>query len=261
MTPPPAFRTLILASVALLPFLAPHSLEGQRTPWEVEAQVGGSFFFGNRDQTIFSTRGGIQRADSLFESATEFRFNYGTQTNDEGETSVSARSWSAGTELDFRPGERWVPFVSGNMESSFERRIALRYDTGAGLKMSFQDSENRRNRIDFGLQILAERTYARDEGGGSVPDEVSLTRWASNFRFRRQIFGDRLYVDSNNTYRPVFDSFGTFRMSSHNSFSYDLTEVVALRFSVRADYDSRQRDRGADTNYDGRSEISIVASF
>lgn len=261
MTLPLPIRTLAFVVVAVLPLLFPPVLEGQRTPWQVEAQVGGSFFFGNRDQTNFSTRGGIERADSLFESATEFRFNYGTQTNDAGETSISARSWTAGTELDFRPGERWVPFVSGTMESSFERRIALRYDTGAGLKMSFQDPDNRRNRIDFGLQILAERTYARDEGGGSVPDEVSLTRWSSNFRLRRQIFDDRLYIDSNNSYRPVFDSFGTFRMSSNNSFSYDLTEVIALRFSVRANYDSRQRDRGADTNYDGRSEISIVASF
>jgi hypothetical protein len=252
---------LVLATVVVVPLVAPGPAEGQRNPWRVEGQLGGSFLFGNQDQTNFSTRGAIERADSLFESSTEFRFNYGTQTDDEGVTSVSARSWTATTELDFRPGERWVPFVTGTMHSSFERRIALRYDTGAGLKMSFQDPDNRRNRIDFGLSILAERTYAREGGRGGTPEEVSLTRWSSSFRLRRQVFSQRLYVDSNNSYRPVFDSFGTFRMSSNNSFSYDLTEIIALRFSVRASYDSRQKERGADTNYDGRSEISIVARF
>ncbi len=241
-------------------FLGSGELWGQSTPWSVEGELGGSFFFGNRDQTNFSTRAEIERADSLFESSTEFRFLYGTQTNDEGITSVSARSWGAASQLDFRPEALWQPFVSGSIESSFERRIALRYDTGAGLQVSFRDPENSRNRIDFAMSILAERTYAR-EAVGDDDDEASLTRWSSNLRVRRALFGDRLYFDTNNSYRPVFDSFATFRLNSNNSLSFELTEVIALRFSVRTEYDSRAVERGADTNYDGRTEVSVVVRF
>ncbi len=256
----PAVSPALLA-ILILPLAMPEAVFAQRAPWSVEGQLGGSFFFGNRDQTNFSTRAEIQRADSLFESSTEFRFLYGTQTNDDGITSVSARSWGAASQLDFRPDAPWQPFVSGSIESSFERRIALRYDTGAGLQVSSRDPDNRRNRIDFSVSILAERTYARDGGRADTADDVSLTRWSSSLRIRRGILDNRLAVDTNNSYRPVFDSFGNFRLSSRNSLSYDLTEVVALRFSVRADYDSRARERGADTNYDGRTEVSVVARF
>lgn len=266
--PPP-----IRASVRLAPclalvagllagtFLAPAAAEAQRSPWNVQGQLGGSFFFGNRDQTHFSTRAGIERADSLFESSTEFRFLYGTSTNDDGVTSVSARSWAASSQLDFRPNDRWQPFVSGSIDSSFERRIALRYDTGAGVKMAFRDPDNRNNRVDFSVQILAERTYAREGARGGTPPDVSLTRWSSSLRVRRAVLDGRLRLDTNNSYTPVFDSFGNFRLSSNNSLSYDLTEVIALAFSVRTSYDSRAMDRGARSNHDGRSEVSIIARF
>ncbi len=249
-----------ILALALGLLLAPTAVAGQSDVWTVEGQLGGSFFFGNRDQTHFSTRAAIERADSLFESSTEFRFLYGTATDDEGVTAVSARSWGAASQLDFRPESRWQPFVSGSIESSFERRIALRYDTGAGLKMAFRDPDNRRNRIDFSLAVLSERTYARD-GELETPEEVSLGRWSSTLRVRWASFDDRLRLDTNNSYRPVFDSFGNFRMSSRNSLSYDLTEVVALSFNTQVSYDSRAEERGADSNYDGRTEVSVIARF
>lgn len=253
------FCTLAVA-VVTIPLVA-EGLEAQRSPWKVEAEFGGSHFFGNREQTNVSTGGEIQRADSVFESSTTFRFNYGTTTNDEGESLLSRRSWTARAELSFRPRERWQPFVSGEMHSSYERRTALRYDTGAGLKMSFQDAQNRRNRIDFALQVMAERAYARVGARGGTPDDVALARWSSTLRVRRSILDNRLSLDSNNAYNPVFDALGTFRMSSRNSFSYSLTEVLRLRFGVRANYDSRQKLRGSDTNWDGTSEVTLVAQF
>lgn len=265
----PIWATLVLLLLPLFSGFGPEGstvggvgdLYAQSVPWSVEGQLGGSFFFGNRDQTNFSTRAEIERADSLFESTTEFRFLYGTQTDDEGVTSVSARSWGAASQLDFRPEAPWQPFVGGSIESSFERRIALRYDTGAGFKVSFRGEDGSRNRVDFSVSILAERTYARETADQDREDEVSLTRWSSTFRVRRGFFDDRLYLDTNNRYRPVFDSFATFRLNSDNSLSYELTEVVALRFSVQTEYDSRAVERGADTNYDGRTEVSVVARF
>ncbi len=236
----------------------PTSVAAQTNDWKVEGELGGAVFFGNREQTQFSTRMVVERADELFESASDFRFSYGVATDSEGVREINRRSWSASTSLDFRPEERWRPSVSGRMESAFERRIALRYNAGAGMRVSWD--RDRRNRVDFSLSILAERTYAR-EGGRGTPDEVSLARWSSNFRVRRSYFDDRFSIDSNNTYRPVFDSFGNFTLSSRNSFSLGLTEVIALRFSVSTEYDSGALDRGADTNRDGQVQVTMVAQF
>jgi hypothetical protein len=226
--------------------------------WSVEAEVGGSVFFGNRPQTQFTAKSEIERSDPLFESNTQFQFTYGVSENNDGVVTVSRRSWTALSSLDFRPEDRWRPFVSGRMESSFERRIALRYDAGAGVKLDSQTDRN--NRTEFSLSLLAERTYGRTEGTVSSEDG-SLARWSSNLRIRRTLWGDRVSVDLRNGYRPVFDAFGNFTLSNQGTFSLGLTEVVALRLTLRTDYDSGAVDRGASTNHDGRVQISIVAQF
>jgi hypothetical protein len=234
------------------------ALEAQSQDWKAEGELGGNFFYGNREQAQLSTRLLVERADSLFESQSVFRFNYGEATNSDGVREVNRRNWSAAASLDFRPEERYRPFVSGRMESAFERRIALRYNAGAGARVSW--TRDRRNRIDLSASILAERTYARD-GGRGTEEDVGLARWSSDLRIRRSYFDDRFSLDSNNSYRPVFDSFGNFTLSTRNAFSYNLSEVVALRITVVTEYDSGATDRGADTNRDGQVQVTIVARF
>jgi hypothetical protein len=261
---PTLHLSLVAVALLLATTVVPQDAEAQRARTNISANLGGDFSFGNRDQTNFSTRGGISRADSLFESSTSFRYNYQTRTNDEGETRVSRRAWTADAELSFRPRERWQPVVTGEVHSSYERRIALRYDTGAGVKMSHQDPDNpRRNRIDVSLTVLAERTYARERSGGAALDgvDVSLTRWSGNIRVRRDVLGDRFSIDSRNSYRPVFDSFGRFRVQSINSIDYSLTDTFVLGFEVRTNFDSTAKERGANKNYDGYTEISLGARF
>lgn len=254
----PTLAALALAALGL--GTAPDAAAARQAAqdWRVEGELGGSFFFGNREQTQFLTRAQVERADSLFESQSEFRFSYGQSTNEDGEREVTRRSWSAASSLDFRPRERYRPFVSGRMESAFERRIALRYSAGTGMRVTFE--HDRRNRIDLSFAIQAERTYGR-EGASGTPEDVSLARWSSSLRVRRSYFANRFSLDSNNSYRPVFDSFGNYTLASRNSLSYDLTEVVAIRLSYLLDYDSGAVERGARTNRDGQVQVTLVARF
>lgn len=253
-------RLLLLPALAGVLLLggAPGEASAQSRDWKAEGELGGNFFYGNREQAQLSSRILVERADSLFESQSIFRFNYGEATNRDGVREVNRRNWSAAASLDFRPMERYRPFVSGRMESAFERRIALRYNAGAGMRVSW--TRDRRNRVDLSASILAERTYAR-EGGRGTEEDVGLARWSSDLRIRRAYFDNRFSLDSNNSYRPVFDSFGNFTLSTRNAFSYNFTEVVALRFTVVTDYDSGAVDRGAETNRDGQLQVTIVARF
>jgi hypothetical protein len=226
--------------------------------WKVEGELGGSFFFGNREQVQFTTRAEVERADSLFESATELRFTYGEAENQDGIREINRRSWVANSSLDFRPQERVRPFVSGRLESSFERRIALRYNAGTGLRLISE--RDRRNRIELAVAIQAERTFARD-GDDDGLEDLNVARISSDFRVRRTFFSDRLSIDSNTSYRPVFDSFGNFTLSNRNAISYDLTQVLAIRYSILTEYDSGALDRGARTNRDGQMQVTLVARF
>lgn len=254
----PILSVILTLSVFL--FLAPSPVSGQdgSEEWKVEGELGGSFFFGNREQIQFATRAEVERADTLFESATELRFAYGEAENQDGVREVNRRAWMAASALDFRPHERWRPFVSGRIESSFERRIALRYNAGTGVRLSWE--QDRRNRVELSVAVQAERTFAREEVQTDA-EEVSLARISSSFRVRRTFFSDRFSVDSNSSYRPVFDSFGNFTLSSRNALSYDLTEVLAIRYSILTEYDSGARERGARTNRDGQMQVTLVARF
>lgn len=256
----PTVSALWVLSVVFLGVLlpAPGAAQAGSDEWKVEGELGGSFFFGNREQVQFATRAEVERADSLFESATELRFAYGEAENQDGVREVNRRAWMAATALDFRPNERWRPFVSGRIESSFERRIALRYNAGTGVRLSWE--RDRRNRVELSVAVQAERTFAREEAVTEV-DEVSLARLSSSVRVRRTFFTDRLALDSQTSYRPVFDSFGNFTLSNRNAISYDLTQVLAIRYSILADYDSGARARGARTNRDGQMQLTLVARF
>jgi hypothetical protein len=246
----------------LLPGIGARPAEAQRPaevkPWKADLELGGNVFFGNRDQSQLSTRALVERADSLFEASTEFRFSYGESTNRDEIREVNRRNWSAASSLDFRPQSQFRPFVSGRMESAFERQIALRYNAGAGLRMRWE--RNRENRVDLSVALLAERTYARDDLGG-MEDDVGLARWSSNLRVRRGYLNNRLGFDSNTSYQPVFDAFGNYTLSTRNAVSLGVTQVVALRVSLLTEYDSGALDRGAKTNRDGQLEISVAAKF
>ena len=226
--------------------------------WSVEGSVGGMLSFGSSQQTSFSSEIELERSDDMFESSTDFSFDYGVSTDSEGVTQLHERAWSAAGGLTFRPGHVVSPFVSGRMSSSYRRNIALRYDAGAGLRVA--RVEDRRNRIDFSLQVLAERTYSRGDGGG-LDEEVSLTRWSSELRVRRTVWEDRVALDTRNRYRPVFDEIGNFTLSSNNSATLQVTDVIGLRFGFVINHDSRAVSRGADTNRDGQVTVSIVAGF
>jgi hypothetical protein len=258
------FRLLIAAALALsCGTLMPAdriSAQAPGTQLEVQTEFGGTVLFGNRQQSLVTTRTEIDFVNWAFESSNEFRFTYGVAQDSEGVSQLNRRSWVVRTSMDLRPEGRWRPFVSGRAESVFERRIALRYDAGSGIK--YDNRIDRNNRIEFSMAVLAERTYRRgDTNASSALDQVSLGRWSSDLRIRRTFFDDRLGIDFRNQYRPVFDALGNYVFVSRNSFTMDLTEVLGLRFSFQSEYDSGARERGADTNHDGQIQVTVIASF
>lgn len=226
--------------------------------WTIELELGGTLYFGNRQQSQVSTRTEIGMRDSAVEIASDLRFTYGVSTDSEGVTQVNRRSWIADNTVDFRPGAQWRPFLAARIESALERRIDRRYQAGTGLK--YDNQINRNNRTEFSLAILAERTRRRVTSG-SPPEEGDVGRLSSELRIRRTFFEDRFGIDLQNAYRPVFDELGNFIVSSRNSLTFSLTEVVGLRFALRTEFDSGAKDRGADTNYDGDVQVSIALEF
>ncbi len=247
-------RTLVWAG--LLSLLWPGIGGAQEKRWSVEAEMGAAVFFGNTSQTTFTTRGKAERSDSTFELTTEYAFNYGETTGEDGRSFVNKRSWLVGTSLDFRR-MRWVsPYLFGRLESSLEKRIGRRYNAGAGGRFRFVRSP--RSRVDLRVAILAEHTRSLD---GADADVETLARWSGELQMRRSLSGGRVVLSSVATYSPVFDRFANFVVESESSVAFKLSEVVSLKLSLVDNYDSGARGRGARTNNDGQVFFSVLSSF
>jgi len=257
---PNSIRASFVAALFVLLVASPISIAGQeRTPgWEFETELGGSLYFGNRPQSQFSTTSSIDRISRGFDAGTKFRFTVAVAEDSEGEVALNRRSWGIENTLGLRPNGTWQPFLTTRLESSFERRIDLRYDGGVGIRVDHQT--DRHNRTEFSIALLAERTFER--GSNGADGEIgTLARWYSDMRVRRTFIDNRVALDLRNNYRPVFDAFGNYTLSSQNAVTFGLNDTLGFRFNLRGDFDSRAKDRGARTNLDTQVTFSVVATF
>jgi len=222
----------------------------------VEGELGASVFFGNTEQSTFTTRASTSRADSTLELSAQVLFNYGESSTESGEDFVSKRSWDLQGSLDYHPLARFSPFIFGKAESSLERKIDFRYSGGAGGKLTAARSD--RGRLDVSVAALLEQTFVRDAPPSA---DQTLARWSVRLRGNRELSEGRINFSTVNFFRPVFDDPGDFVFESTSSFSFTVTDAVTLKLSFVDTYDSEATARGADTNNDGQIFFSVLSTF
>jgi hypothetical protein len=224
--------------------------------WSLESEIGASVFFGATDQTTVAVGIGLDQKSSRFQLENDLSYLYGEASDEVGETFVNKRSWSLGSNLDYR-GFSWVnPYVFAGALSSLEKAIEIRYKGGAGAKLTVLDSEA--SRLSFALAALAERTVERSSENG---DSEILARWAGEFHLHRGFSGGRTALEAKANYSPVFDQSDNYTVTAESSIAFKLSEIISLRLSVVDNYDSRAKDRGARDNNDGRVLFSVLSSF
>ena len=224
--------------------------------WSFEGEVGASVFFGATDQTTVATKIGLDRKGPRFELENDLSYLYGEATGEAGNTFVNKRSWSVGSNLDYR-GFSWVnPYMFGSTLSSLEKAIEVRYQGGAGAKFTALDSDA--TRLGFAVAVLAERTKERSANNG---DSETLARWKGEFDFRKSFAEGRTVFKAKADYNPVFDEFANYTIGAESSIAFKLSEIVSLKLSLVDSYDSRAEDRGALDNNDGRILFSVLSSF
>lgn len=224
--------------------------------WDVQSEVSGSFFFGNTEQTLFSTRGAVGRSDSTIALKSDVRFTYGETTDEEGQDAVTKRAWLATLNLDLQPYAWTSPFLIGTLETSLEKRIDLRYSAGFGNK--FVVLRNDRSHVDLSVALLGEwSTFA-----GTPPSGVdeSLVRWSARVKLQHEL-GERLTLRSETSYRPEVASAARYTMTSNSNVGYRMRRWATLQLGFLGNYDSEARSRGARTNNDGQMIVGVVGAW
>jgi len=224
--------------------------------WTIETEVGASIFFGASDQTTVATELGINRESQLFELQGDFSFLYGEATNDEGEGSVTKRSWEVGANLDYQ-GFSWLnPYIFGSAVSSLEKRIHRRFKAGSGAKLTALDTEV--SQLDFALAVLVEQTISSEDDNGR---EEWLGRWSAEAKYRRSFSEDRAVFESSLDYNPKFQQLNNFTFRAESSLAFRLSEIISLKLSVQDHFDNQAKKRGAISNNDGRVLFSVLAAI
>jgi hypothetical protein len=170
---------------------------------------------------------------------------------------VTARSSRASIGLDHRPFHRVSPFWFGSVESSLQQRVARRYSSGAGGKLTLHRTEGEEATVS--LALLWEQSRAFDPPAGDSGTETRI-RWSLRGRIRHQ-FTEKVRLTHVTFYQPAVDRPGRYTAESTTSLSADITQSLALSATLRDRYDSEARGRGASSNHDGQLLFGVRASF
>ncbi len=255
---PRAFAVFIAVCLCVAP-----SEAAAQDRWQWDIELGGSTFFGDVDQTAFSTSAGVSRTDSLMELSGLLAFDYGETTDRETDQSVvSRRSWLGAFGLDWRPLNTWSPFVFGTGEQSFQKRIDFRYNAGLGVKYTLESNDT--TRIDLSGAGLAEQTFPTgDETSATSSD--AIMRLSVRLRLRHT-FGsgdsdEDLTFNTSNFYAPRLTDFGNYTITSRTNLDYPLTGALAIGLLFQYDYDSLSEARGATSNHTGKLFVNFGVEF
>jgi hypothetical protein len=248
---------ILFLAAALFPGAAfSQEAEPDSVTWAFESEVGASIFFGATDQTTVAAKVGLDRKGVRFELENDIYYLYGEASGEGGDTFVNKRSWSLGSNLDYRGFSRVNPYLFGSALSSLEKAIEIRYEGGAGAKFTAVESEV--THLDLAVAVLGERTQKRSEDNG---DSETLARWKGEFNLRRTLAEGRTVFQLKADYNPVFDEFADFTVRAETSVAFQLSEIISLKLSLVDNYDSRAEERGAADNNDGRMLFSVLSSF
>ena len=240
-------------TVGLLFIATSLSAQGKR---KIEAELSGSVFFGNTEQTLASTRAQYERADSGFAFKTLARFNYGELTTVATTTIVNKRSWETSANYDLRPYADFTPFVKVGYESSLENRIARRYSAGVGARYNII----RTAATDVIFSVGAAGEGTRPLPPGDSLGTITLARGSSTFKLRRA-FNERVTFTSETAYQPALTESGDYTITSTNTLKSALARFAALTLTFRDNYDSQAVLRGARVKNDGEILVGLLTTF
>lgn len=227
---------------------------GEPSRWSGTAQLNGSLLFGDTEQRAFGTRTSLSRADSVFEFSGSLQTLYGEASLIDEPRRVVKRLWLGAITADWHPEARWSPFLLATFESSLEKRLARRYNTGVGVKYTVLRNEIRD--VSLSVALLDERVTPDSPGATSS----RLTRWSTRLRIRQR-FSERTRFSHTSFWRPSATAIDRFVVQSSTELALGLSRRTALTVSLLDNYDSEAVSRGARRYNDGQFLVGLAANW
>jgi hypothetical protein len=200
----PALLASIWTAVVGLPLAA------QRAGWSGSAQASGNALFGAAHTRLFASTLELGRADSTLQMRSSFQLSYGDDRTEDNDRRVTARATKVSLGLDLTPFARYSPFWFGSVGSSLQQRVARRFDTSLGDKVTFVRTDA--TTIDVSLAVLLERTRPLAIDTPVLP-LTTRARWSLRVRARRHLTPS-LGIRHVTFYQPAIDRPGAYTVDT-----------------------------------------------
>jgi hypothetical protein len=184
----------------------------------------GSYSTGNNQRLLGRFKTDYEYADSLMDADLGILTSYGEQSSVKTD-----QDWFGGLNLQFVPANSLRPFILGNIESSFQRRIAYRYQAGLGAEYTFiRDSAHL---LKFSAAFLQDNTKLSEQ-------ELSSRR--ISFRLKGFIIfpanGLRLFLES--YLQPSAYTISDTRLRTIFTAEFPITKSFTLRSTTLHTYEN-----------------------
>ena len=254
--------SLVRSLASLFPLallLAGARLDAQQLGWSSTVEASGSLLFGNARDRLVAGRVQVGRADSTLEIRTDGRLTYAEAGDADGGRRVTGRTSFASLALDYAPFNRYSPFWFGSAETSLQQRLAHRYATGLGTKLTFYRQKD--NSASLSLALLAEHTRPLvDDDPADTTSGQWRGRWSIRGRIRQKL-NESVSFTQTTFYQPDVTRANRYTVSSASTLAAKLAKKVSLTVTLNDAYDSEARARGARKNNDGQLLFGIKTEF
>lgn len=217
-------------------------------------QANGNLLFGDSEQRTLGGRTTLSRVDSVLEFSGALQALYGEASLGGSERTVIKRLWLGAVNADWRPQARWSPFLLATLETNLEKRIASRYNAGAGVKYAAYRAEQAE--LSLSVALLAERIRSLDATAAAS----RLTRWSTRLRVSQPL-GEKAHLTHVTFWRPSATAIDRFLAQSSTELSLGLSARTALTVSLLNIYDSEAVGRGARSYNDGQLLLGVTANW
>ena len=225
--------------------------------WNQTMEASANLLFGAAEGRVGALSAGANRADSTLELRADVRFSYADAKDNDGETSVTARTSRLSFGIDRHPFARISPFAFGSLESSLQQRVARRYAAGAGAKLTIIPPGD--NKTDVSLALLWEQTNALHPAP-DVDPTVTLARWSLRARASRRLT-NAISLDHATLWQPATDDLGRYTTETRTRLVITVNSSLSLTATLRDRYDSEAVSRGSASNHDGQVLFGVLAKF
>jgi hypothetical protein len=216
---------MVVGLVSLAPALG-GVLAAQEVPdrWSADLGISVNSAGGNESLTVITTDLGVTHLETTrYELGLRGRARYGRS-----EGSEVARNLRGSLNADFRPAERWSPFVFATAEHDRFRRLDLRLNTGTGLKHTFW--RDGWSEVSMSGAVL----YSFEDQ--AVPDTVGTgvthtARWSWRGRARRQP-REGTRFEQVVFFQPAWNRMGDYLLEAQTSGRIALSEALAFTTSI-----------------------------